>query len=170
MPRFTTVPQRSRAPEAFSNSPRAEAEDFGGGLGEAIASFGEGAAKLGQVVKKRQELAERQAEREAKRARDAADAESVVYRSGVLVQIPQPERFAIHKLIVADRRRKRPDDLKSIKDRLQAEFLIKILAEDRPDDLKEAFHAALATGTKWQERIDRSLARMPDTKEILLGL
>lgn len=95
---------------------------------------------------------------------------AVVYRSGVLVQIPQPERFAIHKLIVADRRRRGPDDLKSIKDRLQAEFLIKILAEDRPDDLKEAYSAALATGPKWQERIDRSLARMPGTKETLLGL
>ncbi|WP_241560124.1 GSU2403 family nucleotidyltransferase fold protein [Solirhodobacter olei] len=28
---------------------------------------------------------------------------TALYRSGVLVQIPQPERFAIHKLIVADR-------------------------------------------------------------------
>lgn len=37
---------------------------------------------------------------------------AVLYRSGVLVQIPQPERFAIHKLIVADRRRAGPDQIK----------------------------------------------------------
>ena len=30
---------------------------------------------------------------------------AALYRSGVLVQVPRPERFAIHKLIVADRRR-----------------------------------------------------------------
>ncbi len=75
MPRFPIVPQRSSAPAAFSSSPRAQAEDFGGGVGKAIADFGADAAELGQVVKKRQELAERQAERVAKRAGAATDAE-----------------------------------------------------------------------------------------------
>ena len=42
---------------------------------------------------------------------------AVLNRSGVLVQIPRPKRFAIHKLIVADRRRGGPDALKSVKDR-----------------------------------------------------
>ncbi len=77
MPRFPIVPQRSRAPAAFSNSPRAEAADFGGGLGKAIAGFGAEAAELAQVVKQRQELAERQAAREAKRTRDEAEAETL---------------------------------------------------------------------------------------------
>ncbi|WP_282611359.1 GSU2403 family nucleotidyltransferase fold protein [Pelagibius sp. Alg239-R121] len=93
-----------------------------------------------------------------------------VYRGGVLVQVPRPERFAIHKLIVADRRRDNPGGLKSTKDRLQAEFLIKILAEDRPDELKEAFITALETGPKWQERLDRSLAKLPESKELLFSL
>ena len=57
-----------------------------------------------------------------------------LYRSGVLVQIPRPERFAIHKLIVASRRHRGPDEAKARKDRAQAEFLIRILAEDRPED------------------------------------
>lgn len=30
---------------------------------------------------------------------------AAIYRSGVLVQVPRPERYAIHKLIIADRRR-----------------------------------------------------------------
>jgi len=46
--------------------------------------------------------------------------------------VPRPEPFAIHKLIVADRRKGGPDQLKARKDRAQAEFLIKDLAEDRP--------------------------------------
>jgi hypothetical protein len=44
----------------------------------------------------------------------------LLYRSGSLVQIPRPERFAIHKLIVADRRRSGPSKLKARKDRAQA--------------------------------------------------
>ena len=95
---------------------------------------------------------------------------AVLYRSGVLVQIPRPERFAIHKLIVADRRRDGPDQLKSRKDRLQAAFLIQVLAEDRPDDLREAYEAALAGGPSWRDHIARSLARLPLVAGILKSL
>jgi hypothetical protein len=90
-----------------------------------------------------------------------------LYRSGVLVQVPRPERFAIHKLIVADRRRGGPDNLKSVKDRMQAEFLIGILAEDRPDELAEAYKAALDAGPRWRERLEDSLTRLPGTRERL---
>lgn len=92
-----------------------------------------------------------------------------LYRSGVLVQVPRPERYAIHKLIVADRRRG-SDQAKARKDRGQAAFLIAILAEDRPDDLREAYADALSRGPRWRERIEASLARMPDTAEVLRGL
>jgi hypothetical protein len=86
------------------------------------------------------------------------------YRSGVLVQIPRPERFAVHKLIVADRRRDGPDSLKARKDRLQAEFLMAALAEDRPDDLREAYEDAVARGPRWRERLEASLARAPKAR------
>ncbi len=88
---------------------------------------------------------------------------AAVYRSGVLIQIPRPERFAIHKLIVADRRR---GDLalKAEKDRRQAAFLIEALAEDRPDDLAEAYRDAMDAGPRWRERLDRTLDRMPETR------
>ena len=95
---------------------------------------------------------------------------AVLYRSGVLVQIPRPERFAIHKLIVADRRRGGPDALKSVKDRAQAAFLISVLAEDRPDDLAEAYEAAIGNGVKWRDRIAASLKRMPQSFAILEAL
>ena len=91
---------------------------------------------------------------------------AVLYRSGVLVQIPRPERFAIHKLIVATRREAR-DRIKAEKDRRQARFLISALAEDRPDDLQDAYRDALGRGPKWQERIATTLKRMPDVAERL---
>lgn len=82
---------------------------------------------------------------------------AITYRSGVLVQIPQPERHAIHKLIVADRRRPGDDALKSKKDRRQAAFLIEVLAQDRPDELRDAYEDALSRGRKWRSRVDASL-------------
>lgn len=94
---------------------------------------------------------------------------AIPYRSGVLVQIPRPERFAIHKLIVADRRRA-DNRLKSAKDRAQAAYLIETLAEDRPEDLAEAFEDARDRGPRWRERIDASLGRMPDTAARLAKL
>ena len=84
---------------------------------------------------------------------------AAVYRDGILVHVPRPERFAIHKLIVADRRRDGPDSLKARKDLLQAELLIAILAEDRPSDLAEAYEDAMARGSRWRARIEASLAR-----------
>ena len=93
-----------------------------------------------------------------------------LYRSGVLVQIPRPERFAIHKLIVADRRRGGPDQLKSRKDRAQAEFLVRVLSEDRPDDLAEAYADALTRGPRWRARLAASLERLPETSERLASL
>ncbi|NBN65365.1 nucleotidyltransferase family protein [Pannonibacter tanglangensis] len=95
---------------------------------------------------------------------------AVLYRSGVLVQIPRPERFALHKLIVADRRREGMDSLKSQKDRRQAEFLIAILLEDRPDDLAEALEDLRSRGPQWNVRLDRSLARIPETAARLHAL
>jgi hypothetical protein len=92
---------------------------------------------------------------------------AIAYRNGVLIQIPAPERFAIHKLIVADRRRDGPDSFKARKDRDQARFLVNVLAEDRPDELAEAYTDALSRGPKWQARIEASLKRLPDVAERL---
>jgi hypothetical protein len=91
---------------------------------------------------------------------------AVMYRSGVLVQIPRPERFAIHKLIVSDRRQSR-DRLKSEKDRRQAIFLIDSLLEDRPDDIRQAYQDAINQGPRWRERLTNALTRFPSHAERL---
>lgn len=95
---------------------------------------------------------------------------AAIYRSGILVQVPRPERYAIHKLIIADRRRDGPSALRSYKDREQAAFLIAAMAEDRPEILNEAYKNALAVGPRWREHVEKSLERMPETRAILAGL
>ena len=92
---------------------------------------------------------------------------AAIYRSGVLVQVPRPERYAIHKLIIADRRRDGAGSLRASKDREQAAFLIAAMAQDRPDDLSRAYTAAKQFGPRWREHIANSLKRMPDTMTIL---
>jgi hypothetical protein len=94
---------------------------------------------------------------------------AAAYRDGVLVQIPRPERFAIHKLIVADRRVVGADSLKAVKDRLQAEYLIKVLTADRPDDLRDALEDALSRGSRWRERITASVNKLPALRTALGG-
>lgn len=82
-----------------------------------------------------------------------------VYRDGILVHVPRPEKFAIHKLIVADRRADGPDSNKARKDLMQAELLLSFLAEDRPSDLAAAYEDALSRGPRWEERLTRSMKR-----------
>ncbi|QOG06786.1 hypothetical protein IGS74_00250 [Aureimonas sp. OT7] len=95
---------------------------------------------------------------------------AAIYRSGVLVQVPRPERYAIHKLVIADRRRDGAGSLKASKDREQAAFLIEALAQDRPDDLRRAYVTAMDVGPRWREHITKSLKRMRETMKILDGI
>lgn len=85
----------------------------------------------------------------------------VVYQSGVLVNVPDPARYAVHKLILASRR-----DMdsrgKALKDRRQAAQLIEVLASDRPDDLAAAYGEARARGPAWRDAMDASLKMLPD--------
>lgn len=63
------------------------------------------------------------------------------YGTGVLVSVPDPARFALHKLVVAEER-PASEQTKASKDLLQAGELIRVLAERRPADLREAAEAA----------------------------
>jgi len=94
---------------------------------------------------------------------------AALYRSGVLLQIPRPEAYAIHKLIVANRRQG-ADRLKARKDMAQAALLVEALAEDRPDELREAHEDALSRGPQWRAHIEATLKRMPETAAKLAAL
>lgn len=76
---------------------------------------------------------------------------------GVLVNVPQPARFAVHQLIPA-RKRDPSGRLKRAKDLAQAKALIEILREHDPFALEDALADARAQGAKgWSDPIARSL-------------
>ncbi|TVQ04788.1 MAG: hypothetical protein EA338_01130, partial [Roseinatronobacter sp.] len=63
-----------------------------------------------------------------------------------------------------------PDQAKARKDIGQAGFLIRVLAADRPDELRMAYLDARASGPRWRARIDASLARLPKAAQALAKL
>lgn len=79
-----------------------------------------------------------------------------LYMEGLLIQIPRPERYAVHKLIVSQKRHA-TSEAKRQKDIEQARVLIEALAETRPYELKEAIDSATAKGKAWSEALDRAL-------------
>ena len=92
-----------------------------------------------------------------------------LYREGIPVRVPAPERFAVHKLLVAAARRG-TYRAKSEKDLAQAEWLITSLAESRPYELADAIDAARDRGPKWRRALDDSLARRPEMRDMLTHL
>ncbi len=81
-------------------------------------------------------------------------------RQAVLVHLPDPARFAWHKLWVAQERAASFQN-KARKDLLQASQLFEILLEDRPGDLLVAWQA-LRDHKKAISRVQRSLRHLPE--------
>lgn len=83
----------------------------------------------------------------------------LLHKSGVPVLVPSPERYAVHKLIVAARRRGDLDGAtKRSKDVLQADRLVEALAQTRRQgDLALAFSEAWRRGPAWREAIGKGL-------------
>jgi hypothetical protein len=71
---------------------------------------------------------------------------TVPFEAGVAVRVPDPVRYAMHKLIISQHRR---DLTKARKDRAQAHQLLEVLAEDRPYDVRERWAELVARGPKW---------------------
>ncbi|MCR6656482.1 MAG: GSU2403 family nucleotidyltransferase fold protein [Opitutus sp.] len=84
----------------------------------------------------------------------------ILHGSGIPVLVPAPERYAIHKLIVATRRLKDDNGIgKSFKDRLQARTLIEAMVAVRQTDaLADAYMEAWDRGPHWRDAITASLA------------
>jgi len=91
----------------------------------------------------------------------------VLHGSGIYVQVPAPERYAVHKLILALDRpagiAKRDKDLK------QAASLLEALAERRPDELKNAWEEAHARGPKWRKLLIGGMRHLnPHSRDVAL--
>jgi hypothetical protein len=82
-----------------------------------------------------------------------------LWGAGIAVRIPQPARFAVHKLIVAQRRN--PNDrIKRTKDLAQAGAMMDALASSDPFALEDAMEEARTQGRTWTAALDRSLAEI----------
>ena len=78
----------------------------------------------------------------------------MVNSEGVLVNLPNPARFAFHKLIIS-RERAAALQVKAAKDLSQASALFSVLAEDRPGDILLAYEAIAARGQFWLGKLKK---------------
>lgn len=98
---------------------------------------------------------------------------AVIDSSGILVQIPDPARYAFHKLIVAGQRPV-SEHPKKAKDLRQASLLITVLAEERPGDLLQAWDSLIVRGRSWEKGVNDGMEAMrklypeaPNVSELL---
>lgn len=87
----------------------------------------------------------------------------LLHRSGVPVLVPSPERYAVHKLIVASRRQSDANGVaKREKDVYQASLLVEALEiTRRQDDLATVISEAWGRGQHWREAILKGLGLIP---------
>ncbi len=79
----------------------------------------------------------------------------LLHDAGVYVLVPSPQRFAIHKLIVA--RRRKQGTAKQDKDVQQSGALLDVLNDKRPFELKTAWEEAYDRGATWQSLLREGL-------------
>jgi hypothetical protein len=102
----------------------------------------------------------------------------MLHRSGISVTVPAPERYAVHKLIVASRRQADGNGiLKRDKDVKQAEILMEALIKTRRHaELAEAYAEAWERGPSWRDGLTTGMSFMSEkmfasvTDGLVLGL
>lgn len=74
----------------------------------------------------------------------------------VMANVPDPARFALHKLLVfAERRARNPE--KALKDLKHAAALLEVLSEFRDDDLVSLWKDLLGRGAGWRDRARKAV-------------
>lgn len=94
----------------------------------------------------------------------------LLHKSGIPVTVPAPERFAVHKIIVAARRnRDAIGYARSSKDLHQAAALASALGTvRRHGDLAMAWSEAWERGPAWREALETGISYMqPDQRDVL---
>lgn len=103
-------------------------------------------------------------------AMQTSELAAVPARAGILVRVPQPARFALHKLVVSQRRSAR-EAAKSRKDIAQAGAVIEVLRDLRPGDIRNAIAAATHMGDKFVTQLKEGAGLLDeDIREYLLPL
>ncbi len=83
----------------------------------------------------------------------------LVAGSGILVNVPDPARFALHKLWISQRRPV-SEQTKAIKDLRQAGDLLEVLLEDRPGDVLIAWEG-LSRNPGPRKTVEAAIRRLP---------
>lgn len=86
----------------------------------------------------------------------------IINGGATMVNIPDPARFALHKLIVSVDRSIVMQS-KASKDRQQAAEMIEILMQDRPGDIELAMRSINRRSKGWRTKCRNGLSRLPDT-------
>jgi hypothetical protein len=84
---------------------------------------------------------------------------AIVAKAGILVNVPAPARYALHKLVTAERRVP-AFQTKTKKDVQQAHELIEVLVHDRPGDLRAAWRAAEKQPRKFMQQMRSGMAKL----------
>jgi hypothetical protein len=94
----------------------------------------------------------------------------LLHKGGIAVTVPAPERYAVHKLIVAVLRKDDPNGTtKARKDAQQAGYLIEALTlNSRHADLGFAWMEAWDRGPRWQENLSAGRKRLTSEQTSLL--
>ena len=91
----------------------------------------------------------------------------ILHGPGILVLVPTPQRYAIHKLIIS--RRRRSGTVKRDKDIQQAEALLNALCQKRPYELGEVLNEAFERGQHWRQALTESITQIsPSVRDITL--
>jgi len=86
---------------------------------------------------------------------------AVLIGSRVLrVTVPDPARFAVHKLLISGERPS-TETAKARKDIDQATRLFRILLSERPSDVANAWYDAIQRGKGWARRLNQALTKLP---------
>jgi hypothetical protein len=95
------------------------------------------------------------------------EAAVILHKARVYAQVPSPQRYAVHKLIVS--RRRPQGSAKSDKDLQQAEALLAALAQRRPHELKTVWNEASERGGRWRQLVKEGLSRLAiQTRDLTL--
>ena len=89
----------------------------------------------------------------------------IVNGGGILVQVPSPARFGLHKLIIS-RERGAASHTKVEKDLLQAAQILSIVAEEREGDLDLAWTALQDRGSSWVRQARKGLSALEKEHEV----
>jgi hypothetical protein len=91
---------------------------------------------------------------------------AVVDGEGILVSVPNPARFALHKLLLLEERSV-VAHAKREKDLLQAREVLALLVDERPGDIALAWDGLESRGSGWTRRVRAGLSALAQTDQDL---